>query len=425
MANKSPKQDKSFAISVDRLVPGLYVDVGLNWTEHPFLFRKFRIKSQDEIDVIKSLVKEVTVFPGKSVVGAEPERAEEARLRPSAEESARKQWNEKKERMDEARHYREQRRKLSQRYQETSKKVMRFNKDVKTSPANAIKDAQEIVEALAGTFESSSSVLIDLINLSDSAYGEYAHSLNVTVLAMSIAKALELPSTEMRDIAMGALLHDIGKTMVPAKVLMKKGPLTGPEQKLAANHPLFGVKLVDNLPAAEVSEVAKKIIAQHHELADGTGYPRGIKGKEMLRQSQIVALANIYDNFCNPPDPAQALNPKTAMATLYTRFSDKLDPELIGVFVRSMGIYPPGTLVKLSDESVGLVINVDSSNLLKPSVLLYNPDIPRSEALLVNLCDISGLTIDSVLNPEDCPENVKSYLGLKERLGYFVSEGAQ
>lgn len=417
------------SISVDRLEIGLYVDVGLPWTEHPFLFRKFRIKTQAEITIIRSLLDQVEVFPAKSLVGVKslpPDQAEtpieslgnQVEMLDKVNSDA---WALKQQTVEKARIYRAERLKLARRYQEAAKRVQNYSRDLKSAPANAVRDSGQIVDFVLDEIGEKKNVLIDLINLSDSAYGQSGHALNVTVLALCIGKALELDKATMRTLARGALLHDVGKSVLPAALLCKKASLTKADQASLEKHTLFGLRLVENLPGEAICDEIKAIIVQHHEMLDGSGYPRGLKAGSISKLTQIVAIANTYDNLCNPTSSAPPLNPKAAMATLYSKYTNKLDGGLIKQFVRSMGVYPPGTLVKLSDDSVGLVINVDSGNLLKPRILLYHPDFPASDALMLDLNEASGLTIAEVLKPEDCPEAVKRYLGLNERLGYFIS----
>lgn len=416
------KREESYiSIHVDRLVPGLFIDIGLQWTDHPFLFRRFRIKNADEIQIIRSLVSEVKFCASKSTVGVATE--EDPQAKESVEQLKEKRWQEKKQRLDNAQAYRQKRREVGQRYAETAKRVKLFNADLKTAPANAIRDAQQIATGLAQTASKTDHILIDLINLPDSAFSGATHALNVTVLALCLAKAMNLNDELILDVAAGALLHDVGKSKLPISWFVKKEKLSAAQAAEVNKHPLHGVDLIKNLTEVDLSNNAQLIVAQHHELIDGTGFPRGVKGRQVSLLAQMVAIANIYDNLCNPANMSEALNPKAAMGTLFSKYNGKFDEQLLNVFVRSMGIYPPGTLVNLSDGSIGLVVNVDAANLLKPNILLYNPDIPKKDALMICLADMSGLTISSVLSIEDCPQYVRTYLGLRERLAYFISEG--
>ena len=404
-------------ISVERLAPGLFIDLGLSWTRHPFLFRRFMIDSWEDVAVIQGLTERVIYYPDKSRVA--PRDAGEA---VQSETGKDKQlWQQKKQRMEQAKRYRAERRRLQERYRETTKRVAAFHKNLIIAPANAVHDADEIVQEIVASFEAESSIMINLVNLAGTDPGQYTHALNVTVLALSLARAEGYDGEAMRAIAQGALLHDIGKTAIPGRVLHKKTPLTESEQKLLESHPLLGLKQVEQI--TEVSRTAAGIIGGHHELLDGSGYPRGLQGDAVERETQLVAIANLYDRFCNPSDGTRGVAPKNAMAKLFSQYSGRLEPALIQQFVKSMGVYPPGTLVQLSDGSTGVVVEVDPADLLHPRILLYSPDIPRNEALEVDLGERDDIEILDVISAQDCPDGIRQYLGLGNQLGYFFREG--
>ena len=108
------------------------------------------------------------------------------------------------------------------------------------------------------------------------------------------------------------------------------------------------------------------------------------------------------------------------MAILFKKYQRKLDINLVQHFIKTFGVYPPGTVVKLSDDSIALVISVDPSTILKPKVLLYNPDIPANQALLVSLAEHDKLEVVSVIKPEECPPRVYEYLGIQENMGFYL-----
>ncbi|MEW6419378.1 MAG: hypothetical protein AB1480_14900 [Nitrospirota bacterium] len=145
-----------------------------------------------------------------------------------------------------------------------------------------------------------------------------------------------------------------------------------------------------------------------------------ITGEQISKSARIVAIANVYDNLCNPQNVADALTPKTALAVMYTKFKDKLDNRLVERFISTIGVYPPGTVVRLNDGSIGVVVTVDQQELLKPQLLLYNPDIPKEQALIVDLKEHDDLSVQEVLRPGEYPRRIYEYLNIEERLGYFI-----
>ncbi len=410
------KRTKKIKVPVNRLVPGLYVDLELSWNKHPFLRSRFKIKTQQEIEVIKSLdLVEVIVIPAKSDTKT-PETSTNATAEGSVV-TAESLWKEKEARLDHAAEYRRKRSQTAKRYKETVKKVKRLTQDLNTSPANAMRDAVEVVDEMAKAFEAEGDVLINLINLSADDYSFYNHSLNTTVLAMVIGRSLQMSGSELRDLGVGAMLHDVGKALLPSSVVMKRGPHTAAEKKLLQTHTVMGVKLARNVQ--QLSDDATAVIAQHHEFLDGSGFPKGLKGNAINTKAKIVAITNIYDNLCNPANPDNALPPKAVMAILYAKYKDKLDSGIVQRFITNMGVYPPGTVVRLSDDSIGLVTAINAKALLKPQVLLYREDIPRREALSIDLAEQDDITITDVIKPQDYDPRIYDYLGIKERVGYF------
>ncbi|BFM18200.1 HD-GYP domain-containing protein [Maricurvus nonylphenolicus] len=409
------KKSKKIKVPVAKLVPGLYVDLELSWNKHPFLFSRFKIKTQQEVDIIQGLdLQEVTVIPSKSDAKVPAADKQQAPVQVASEEQL---WQEKEAKVQEAAQYRRRRSELAKRYKETVKKVKRLTQDLNVSPANAMRDAAEVVDEMAKAFESDGDILINLINISPDDYSFYNHALNTTVLAMLVGRSLGIKGEQLRDLGIGAMLHDVGKALLPSAVVMKRGPLTKAEKSLLQTHTIAGVKLASKVH--DLSKDAKAIIAQHHEFLDGSGYPQGLKGEAINNNAKIVAITNIYDNLCNPPNPDNALPPKAVMAILFAKYKGKLDGTLVQRFITNMGVYPPGTVVRLSDDSIGLVTAINAKALLKPQVLLYSPDIPRREALSIDLAEQDEISITDVLKPEDYDKRIYDYLGIKERVGYF------
>ena len=411
-------QEKSVKISIDQLQIGLYIDLELSWTQHPFLFRRFKIKSNSEIAIIRDLgLAQVTVFPERSSVNVDDEEHNKAAEPENNKDTL---WEVKQKRINEAAEYRSKRNKQAKEYSERVKQIKNLTNNLRQAPANAMRDAKEVAELMSGAFDQSAEVLINLVNFSDDRFTMHHHTLNVSVLSLSLGRAMGIEGLELRKLCIGALLHDIGKNLVPDKVLMKRTPLTPPEQKLMNTHPLLGGKLARNLP--DVPQGVAEIIEQHHEYLDCSGFPKALSGDLIDRLSRIVAVTNAYDNLCNPADPKLALTPKAAMAILYTRYKGKLDTEIVQRFIQSMGVYPPGTVVRLSDDSIGLVTAVHSEELLKPQILLYHEDVPRAEALNIDLREHVDLSIADALKPGDYPRRIYDYLGIRERTAYYFEQ---
>lgn len=410
-------KEKVIQLPIDRLKPGLYIDLQLHWTEHPFLFRRFRIKSLDEIVVIRELgLREVAVYPGRSTAEVESE------ARPPVDMPVTRDamWEAKNQRIEDAARYRSRRNKRSREYAERVKQVRNLTANLQNAPANAARDAREIAEAMTTAFDDEGNVMINLVNFSDDRFSLYHHTINVAVITLSLGKALGIRGRELRWLCIGALLHDIGNSAIPAKVRMKQSALTSAERKLMNTHPVLGARLASYLE--DIDPEVVKIIEQHHEYLDGSGFPKGLKHAEISDLARVVAITNLYDNLCNPQDPKQSLTPKASMATLFQAYKNKLDSTIVQRFIQAMGVYPPGTVVRLSDGSIGLVTAVHSETLLQPMVLVYREDIPSSEALHLDLRKHPDIVIEEALKTGEYPRRIYEYLGISDATAYYFEK---
>ena len=188
---------------------------------------------------------------------------------------------------------------------------------------------------------------------------------------------------------------------------------------LLALHPRYGVDLLANAEGFPAD--VKRIILEHHEAADGSGTPKGLRGDELGDCSLLFALINAYDSLCHPSDIRMARPPYVVLSHLYRNARDKYVASDIELMIRQMGVYPPGTVVELSGGQIGMVMSINPAKLLAPNVLLYDPQIPRQEAPIIAL-DESNLTISKALVPGRLPEAVRDYLNPRTRISYFYEQ---
>jgi hypothetical protein len=163
-------------------------------------------------------------------------------------------------------------------------------------------------------------------------------------------------------------------------------------------------------------------IAQHHEMVDGSGFPLGLKGDSMSLPARILALVNRYDNLCNPANQNLALTPHEALAQIFAQAKSRFDAASLNAFIRLMGIYPPGSIVQLADDRFAIVLSVNSARPLRPHVIVHDPDVPKDEALILNLEQQPQLGIKRSLKPMHLPQAVLSYLSPRKRINYFFEQ---
>ena len=161
------------------------------------------------------------------------------------------------------------------------------------------------------------------------------------------------------------------------------------------------------------------IIFQHHEMADGTGYPTGAKLDKIAFPARVVALVNFYDNLCNPADLAQAMTPHEALSIMFGQRRGKFDAAILQQMIRCLGVYPPGSIVTLSNDAIGLVMSVNPTKPLRPRVMAYDAEVPKEEAILLNLEQETDIIIAKALRPALLPPAVYTYLSPRQRVTYY------
>jgi HD-GYP domain-containing protein (c-di-GMP phosphodiesterase class II) len=220
----------------------------------------------------------------------------------------------------------------------------------------------------------------------------------------------------MLDLGVGAMLHDIGKIDLPDRVRHRDDQFSASELKFYEEHVANGVVHGRKMGLAPG---AMLVIAQHHEQADGSGFPLRLNTDRMTAAARIVSLVNRYDNLCNPHIAARALTPHESVALLFAQGKTKFDTAILGAFIRMMGVYPAGSTVQLTDDRYAMVVGVNSSRPLKPRVLVYDEAVPRDEALVLDLEMSGGVGIRRSLKPAQLPPTAHDYLAPRARVAYF------
>jgi len=234
---------------------------------------------------------------------------------------------------------------------------------------------------------------------------------------MILGKASGLSEDELADLAMGSLAHDCGKARVPQHILYAKSRQKHEEDFYRA-HCDYGAEFAAESGA--FSAAAISVVRNHHKFLDNSGFPAGKADGSPL--TAIVALVNRYDRLCGPeaPEKTAALMPTEALATIYTKDKGKFDAKLVGLLVRILGVCPPGTLDQLSDGALGLVVSPGKDSL-RPKVLIYDPELAKNDAPVVDLMSAPGIKIEESIRPSTLPADVVAWLNPRQRLSYFFS----
>lgn len=194
------------------------------------------------------------------------------------------------------------------------------------------------------------------------------HSINVAILSIAFGRHLQLPKDMLHAIGLGAMLHDIGLNEPSNDIIRSKVRLDEADFAIVRRHPLDGMYNIKRLN--ELPPVARDIIRWHHERLDGSGYPHGLKGKEIPRHVLIAAIADAYDAMTSERAYRHAMQPPDALAELHKNAAGTFGRELVQSFIHCIGIYPVGSVVKLNTGAIGMVASTFPGVRLTPLVLL-------------------------------------------------------
>jgi len=415
-------EPKAVYIPVEQLRVGIFVRLELSWFEHPFSINSFKIKDDDQIRTIKSLgLKKVLCIPEKSdresLTAKPPEDKAPTTPQPAVIDAA---TEAKRERMERINKERARIRECEKKYLSAATAIANITKNLFSRPKEALKEANFLVQEMVESFMTDKSVAIHLMNSKVAGEEIYHHSLNVAVLAMMLAKEHGLGKEEIGTLGLGVLFHDIGKTKIPDKILRKMDPLTDSERKFYQLHPAYGVEMAQEI---HLPEEVIAIIKQHHETVDGKGYPDGLTGDKLSTLSKIVSIVNTYDNLCNHLDAKKSLTPNEALSSMFASHKAQFDPVLLQLFIKCLGVYPPGTVVQLSNDAIGMVASVSPNNPMRPSVLIYDPDIPKKEAIILDLETEPDIKVAKSIKPGLLSREIYDYLSLRTRVTYYFDSG--
>jgi len=405
----------SATIDVRELRVGMYVHLDMGWMSHPFPLSAFKISTAEQIATIRSLgLTRVRWSPDKSDT---PQAAAPAAQVAAAVKSptAAEIEAQKKARREALAAQRAAQSLAERQYAEASHAWREVSQQVQAQPQAAREGAEALTRALLDKMLGDHELCIRLLT-EGAGDRATAHALNVTIVSLLMGRVFGFNEPEMMDLGMGAMLHDVGKCEVPDRLRFHEEGFTGPETAIYREHVAQGVKHGRRMA---VNPAVLLVIAQHHEQADGSGFPQQLQVEKMSGAARIVALVNRYDNLCNPSQPSKALTPHEALSLLFAQGKQKFDATMLSGFVRMMGVYPPGSLVQLTDDRYGMVVSVNSSRPLKPCVLVHDPKVARDEALYADLERERDIGIRRSLKATQLPPAALEYLAPGRRIAYF------
>lgn len=347
-------------IHIDELALGMHVaELDRPWLGTPFPFQGFTLASERELAQLRELCEHVyievadespprgrprlAVLPGS----AGQRRAGERLYRASLEDELPT---------------------AAGMYRRARAHVERLFGEVRLGHCLDVEASREVVDTLLQSIIRNPDALLLLSTLHEVNEQAAAHSVQVCTLSLAFGRHLGLETEVLSELGLGALLHDIGESRLPAELLARRGQLTPEEHRLLRAHAEYGAAILRDTPRMPRSAV--DVAAAHHERSDGEGYPQGLQGEAIPPFARIVAIVDMYEKLTGSEQPMRRLTAADALKSMYEWRGRLFDGPLVERFIECLGIYPVGSVVELETGEVGIVMATHPEQRLAPKLLI-------------------------------------------------------
>jgi putative nucleotidyltransferase with HDIG domain len=352
-------------IAIDKLQPGMYIhDLNCGWMEHNFLRSRFAVKTEADARKVRALgVHEIYIDTARGLdlpealtreaVETEVDEKIEAIVAESAPVLSAHEVASEVER--------------ARALQREANLIVRdMMGDIRLGKQIELEQVEPLVERIVDSIFCQQDALLPLVRLKDHDNYTFQHSVSVCTLMTAFARTLQLPREIIHQIAIGALLHDVGKASVPDGILNKPAKLTDAEFAKMKSHVVQSKIILQATPG--ISQIALDVAAEHHERFDGTGYPNKLAGEQISLYGRMGAIVDVYDAITSNRVYHKGMPPTEALRKLLEWSKFHFEPRLVHAFIRAVGIYPTGSLVRLESKRLAVVQAQHADKPMQPTV---------------------------------------------------------
>lgn len=389
-------------IPTPQLRVGMFVhEVPGSWLAHPFWRASFKVTDAKQVQQLRQAVSHVVIDTGKGldVVSPSPTATylDDVEVELSSEQVDEVELSAQVAAVQAPASFQDEVRRASKIVSQSREAMRSMFRDVRMGKAVDAEHCLPLVADIADSVERNPGAIVSLARLKTSDDYTFMHSVAVCALMVSLGRQLGLSEADCREAGLAGLVHDLGKALMPPDVLNKPGALTPEEFAIMKGHPEAGHRML--LEGKGVGQVPLDVCLHHHEKVNGKGYPHGLAGDQISVFAKMGAVCDVYDAITsNRPykagwDPADSIQKMAQWAK-----DGHFDERIFQAFVKSIGIYPTGSLVKLKSGRLAIVVEQGSASLLKPVVKVFY-STKASEPLVPELLDL-GRSADEIVSRE-------------------------
>ena len=422
-------------ITIEKLQVGIFIKLDHVWTDHPFVKNTFKITSDDDIAIIKKhRLFKILYDPDQSDPEAlhaletpsppalqEPSPVlEDSLLEASEEEPLIIQ--ETPDQIEAFTSHQDVLHRAKKAYLDGIRQSENIMGKVSAADPEGLELADQVIGSMMTLMKGTAPGLTLITPLIPVKPGDevFMDSMNVCALSLLLGKTLQLSQEDTQTLGLGAQLHQLGIQRIPVSLRAKKGPLNPQEKHLFEMYPQYGREMLERVPGVPRGVI--EIVHQHRENLDGTGFPQGLRANDIRYLPRLVRVVAEYNKLTNQREGSSSLSPTDALSHLYVKMKNQCDFDVIQAFIATVTVYPPGSLVLLSDGTMGVVMKTNEQERMRPLLVLYKEGASQDEDLtLLDLSMHKDLSIEKTIDPKTIDPQIRTILTLSNLKGYFIS----